>query len=276
MANRLNFTRETKIKICKESGFFCNNPFCRRFLWHPDKAGNYIGIVGHIIAASANGPRAHPEFDKHKRYIRSAENGILLCQSCEFMIDHDPSKYTITLLGKWKADAQIFYQSYINKYPIKKLDVEDDYDEIFTSWTKKYEKNHLDLIDKLELLNKRRLEAYQKAKISIPKEQLEDALQQIEVLKNEKETLQQKYNVENQKLKEENQKLKEENQKLTKQFDQYHDELQKVLDRRKEELLQMKEQELTQLKNKNETDMKIKDAYIHNLVTHLTKLSSSI
>lgn len=108
MARRRDeFALRTKEILGKRVGYLCSNPVCRAATVGPKSKNNggvSIGVAAHITAASPGGPRYGPELDKSMR--QSTENGIWLCQSCARLVDADEDKYTISLLQKWKTDAE--------------------------------------------------------------------------------------------------------------------------------------------------------------------------
>lgn len=106
-AVRDNFSKQTVIEIAKGVGWRCSNPDCMR----PTVAANeaqddtlIIADAAHICAASPEGPRYDPTQTPAPR--RAKENGIWLCKVCARLVDLDPAKYTVDVLGKWKRGAQ--------------------------------------------------------------------------------------------------------------------------------------------------------------------------
>ncbi|MFW6046755.1 MAG: hypothetical protein ACOCP4_03085 [Candidatus Woesearchaeota archaeon] len=106
-SNRDDFTKRTKDNIAKRVGYLCSNPKCRRHTVgpseNPDKSTN-LGVAAHITAASANGPRYDSSLSDEERI--SSENGIWLCSYCATLIDRDVDKFPVSLLIKWKVDAE--------------------------------------------------------------------------------------------------------------------------------------------------------------------------
>ena len=84
----------------------CSNPGCRVPTSAPsssDKVNN-IGIAAHICAASPGGPRYDSSMTREER--KSLNNGIWLCSNCSIDIDRDESYYTLSILNKWKSNAE--------------------------------------------------------------------------------------------------------------------------------------------------------------------------
>lgn len=104
---RDDFPTQTKTELAKGVGYRCSNPECRRATVGANAAQDgtiTIGVAAHIRAASPGGPRFDALQTPEAR--RSKENGLWLCQSCSRLVDIDPSKFTVELLGSWKRDAQ--------------------------------------------------------------------------------------------------------------------------------------------------------------------------
>ena len=103
---RDDFTQQTKDYLAKRVAFKCSNPYCRRITCGP--SGNIkvstIGQAAHITAASPGGPRYDSSLTKEQRV--SLENGIWLCNDCAKLIDSNPTKYTVSLLKRWKKQAE--------------------------------------------------------------------------------------------------------------------------------------------------------------------------
>lgn len=117
--NRHDFSKDVKDKIRLRSGYICNNPHCRKFLYHPTRA---LGVVSHIVAASPNGPRASRNHQREKKHISSEANAILLCFNCDRTVDTDPNGYTVDLLTSWKTETETHHQSFLDKmYSISQL-----------------------------------------------------------------------------------------------------------------------------------------------------------
>ena len=104
---RDNFTTETVNSLGKRVGFLCSNPACGKHTSGPHTDPAKVTIIGeaaHITAASIGGPRYDANMTRADR--RSIENGIWLCSSCSDLIDKDPAPYPVSLLKKWKVDAE--------------------------------------------------------------------------------------------------------------------------------------------------------------------------
>jgi hypothetical protein len=63
-----------------------------------------VGVAAHITAASPDGPRYEPTLTSDQR--RHPDNGIWLCQTHGKLVDNDPNAYPVSLLRKWKQDAE--------------------------------------------------------------------------------------------------------------------------------------------------------------------------
>jgi len=116
--SRKEFSPNIKNLIKSSSGYICNNPSCNKFLWMENKT---LAIVGHIIAASPTGPReAKNEDEKH--VIRRETNGILLCPTCERMVDLNIKDFPIDMLVNWKNTMEEkIYKFMTNVYEIEIL-----------------------------------------------------------------------------------------------------------------------------------------------------------
>lgn len=105
-SSRDNF-RAPVIKTLRERvATRCSNPNCRAPTFAPsgeDGVSN-IGIAAHIHAASKGGPRYDGNMTTEQR--KSIKNAIWLCSNCSIKIDRDIDKYPVTLLHKWKAEAE--------------------------------------------------------------------------------------------------------------------------------------------------------------------------
>ena len=104
---RDDFKLEVKRAIGQRVGGLCSNPTCRAATSGPQddpaKPVN-IGVAAHISAASSGGPRFDPSLTPEER--ASATNGIWLCQSCAKLVDNDENRFTASLLGQWKVQAE--------------------------------------------------------------------------------------------------------------------------------------------------------------------------
>ena len=104
---RDDFTERTKELLAKRTGYRCSNPDCKK----PTVGSNTnkekstsIGVAAHITAASPGGPRYNSSLTVDQR--SDMDNGIWLCQSCSTLIDKDPDKFTVSLLNKWRTEAE--------------------------------------------------------------------------------------------------------------------------------------------------------------------------
>ncbi|PTT91704.1 hypothetical protein DBR42_03355, partial [Pelomonas sp. HMWF004] len=104
---REDFSATVKDSLSRRVNLCCSNPGCGKFTagphTDPARALN-IGVAAHITAAAPGGPRYDITLTKTERV--SFENGIWLCQNCGKLIDNDPAQFTVTLLRRWKAQAE--------------------------------------------------------------------------------------------------------------------------------------------------------------------------
>ena len=86
------------------SGNRCAAPRCKNGLVVDQSdegdARAVVGFVAHIIASSARGPRADPNFPLDQ--LDAEPNLLLLCGSCHSKVDNQPLKYSPDTLRKWK------------------------------------------------------------------------------------------------------------------------------------------------------------------------------
>ena len=102
----------------KRAFFICSNPDCRAFTIAPsteDKAKFiYTGIVSHITAASAGGPRYDVARTPEQRCC--IDNGIYLCATCSIMIDKNGGiDFSPDQLREWKQEHDIWVKGNLNK-----------------------------------------------------------------------------------------------------------------------------------------------------------------
>ena len=104
---RDDFSADTKDILSRRAGARCSNPGCRKLTSGPaqelSKAIN-IGVAAHIKAASPGGPRFDRSLSKIGR--SSIDNGVWLCQSCAKLVDSDPNRFSVSLLNRWKKQAE--------------------------------------------------------------------------------------------------------------------------------------------------------------------------
>lgn len=110
MAQSYNPARNIKQNTIKRlyglSGNVCANPDCHHKLSNGE---NHFSEIAHICAAKPNGPRYVPNMTDEER--RSIDNLILLCDSCNKLVDSDEKKYSISLLKEWKKKHEDFVSS---------------------------------------------------------------------------------------------------------------------------------------------------------------------
>ncbi len=104
---RDNFTRVTIDIMAKRVAYLCSNPGCRI----PTIGSNtdsfkatITGVAAHITAAAPGGPRFDPSLSDDER--SSIENGIWLCSNCATLIDKDADRFPVSMLKKWKEEAE--------------------------------------------------------------------------------------------------------------------------------------------------------------------------
>jgi hypothetical protein len=110
------FSALVKKALADRAGHLCSNPGCRALTSgpqdDPSKAVN-LGVAAHITAASAGGPRYNPDLLPEERC--SPSNGIWLCQNCAKLVDNDAIRFPVTMLNKWKAEAEADTRSRLGK-----------------------------------------------------------------------------------------------------------------------------------------------------------------
>lgn len=102
-----DFPSSTKLILAKRVVFLCSRASCRRPTSGPhtdDAKATLIGEAAHITAAAPGGPRFDPSLTSEER--RDADNGIWLCAACATEVDKDPDRFPVSLLRKWKLDAE--------------------------------------------------------------------------------------------------------------------------------------------------------------------------
>jgi len=110
MAQTYNKARNISLNTTKRlyglSGNVCANPSCRKKLITEN---NQIGEIAHICAASPDGPRYDPNMTDDER--RSIDNLLLLCETCNNLVDHNEKDYPVSLLKQWKNNHEGFVSS---------------------------------------------------------------------------------------------------------------------------------------------------------------------
>lgn len=101
-----NITWNTVKRLYGLSGNVCANPNCRKPLITEN---NHIGEIAHICAASPDGPRYDPNMTDDER--RSIDNLLLLCESCNKLVDNNAEEYPVSELKKWKNNHEGFVSS---------------------------------------------------------------------------------------------------------------------------------------------------------------------
>lgn len=101
-----NISQNTIKRLYGLSGNVCANPKCRNPLVTED---NQIGEIAHICAASPDGPRYDRNMTDDER--RSIDNLILLCETCNKLVDSNEKDYPVSLLKEWKNNHEGFVSS---------------------------------------------------------------------------------------------------------------------------------------------------------------------
>ena len=105
---RDNFSAPTRAILAARSGHRCSFPGCDQATEGPSNEGSdataSIGEACHITAASPGGRRYDPNMTSEERL--SAENGIWMCRTHGALIDRDDIAYTVSVIHKWKQDAE--------------------------------------------------------------------------------------------------------------------------------------------------------------------------
>ena len=100
---------ESVVKVLGEQvALVCSNPRCRVSTSGPGKDSEHstkIGQGAHIYGAAKDGPRPAPP-GMTPDEVKSARNGIYLCQACHKTVDDDEARYTVAVLRRWKAEAE--------------------------------------------------------------------------------------------------------------------------------------------------------------------------
>lgn len=143
---RENFTPATKAKIAREAMYICSCPDCYRFTSYNTTQGEARSIAegAHILPASVNGPRADNKTDS--TFLRSAENGIWLCNICHEKVDNDPEFYSEAKLKEWKSNHFDLLRRLVGK------DIEAALLEL-----KNEKRHHQDVRDFLSFMDDRRV-----------------------------------------------------------------------------------------------------------------------
>jgi len=102
-----DFSEGTIDVLAKLVGYLCSRASCRRLTvgaHSSDSKATLVGVAAHVCAASPGGPRYDSSMTDEDR--RSPENGIWLCPNCATEVDKDPARFRVSLLRKWKDDAE--------------------------------------------------------------------------------------------------------------------------------------------------------------------------
>jgi Domain of unknown function (DUF4263) len=92
----------TKKVVFTKSGYRCAFPGCNAPL--TTKSGTFFGVIAHIVAFYAGGPRYDPNVPNHGI---TEENLIVLCPTCHALIDSEPANYHVDWLRNAKAAHEL-------------------------------------------------------------------------------------------------------------------------------------------------------------------------
>lgn len=110
---RDNFLKSTTRILAERVGYRCSNPNCRAYTVGPNEKedkSTSVGEAAHICAAAVGGPRYEESMTSVQR--SDISNGLWLCSNCSDLIDKDYGNYSVPLLKKWKAEAELeMYQN---------------------------------------------------------------------------------------------------------------------------------------------------------------------
>ncbi len=98
---RIRLVTETKRRLWSESGGYCQNPSCTRYLFADGSEVDFAEMA-HIIPASANGPRDVSVTDVPKEERAHHSNIVVLCAICHTVADKDPGTHPAELMHQWK------------------------------------------------------------------------------------------------------------------------------------------------------------------------------
>ena len=99
--SRVALSNEDERRLWSESGGYCQNRACGRYLFADGSAVDFAEMA-HIIPASTGGPRDVPaeEFPASER--AQHDNIVVLCATCHTIVDKDPASYPARLMREWK------------------------------------------------------------------------------------------------------------------------------------------------------------------------------
>ena len=102
---RITLSTNTKRRLWSDSGGYCANPKCARWLFD-DEAGVDFAEMAHVVAASTGGPRDVSVETMSSPDRADHPNLVVLCASCHTVVDKAPATYTAQILLGWKAQRQ--------------------------------------------------------------------------------------------------------------------------------------------------------------------------
>jgi hypothetical protein len=93
--------RNTTLRLFADSGGYCQRPECAGHLFVDTGTKTiFFAEMAHIIAASANGPRADARVTQSDK--GSYDNLILLCANCHTTVDKAPVDFADDIIREWK------------------------------------------------------------------------------------------------------------------------------------------------------------------------------
>jgi hypothetical protein len=98
---RVELSTQTKRRLWSESGGYCQNPSCARYLF-ADGCDIDFAEMAHVIPASARGPRHAPVDELSEDQRAHPDNIAVLCASCHSTVDKAPDSYPAELIRQWK------------------------------------------------------------------------------------------------------------------------------------------------------------------------------
>ncbi|HEY3514607.1 MAG TPA: hypothetical protein VGL36_35835 [Kribbella sp.] len=102
---RLPLSTPTKRRLWSESGGYCQNPACGKFLFEGDADIDFAEMA-HIVAATSGGPRDLKATELSEEMRAHHTNVAVLCANCHTVVDKDPDSHPISTMHEWKARHQ--------------------------------------------------------------------------------------------------------------------------------------------------------------------------
>lgn len=104
---RDEFTATVRRTSAERVGLRCSNPKCMAPTSGPQldpQSSVNVGVAAHITAAAPGGPRYDATLTPEQR--AAIDNAIWLCQTCSRLVDIDPGRFGVGVLGEWKRLAE--------------------------------------------------------------------------------------------------------------------------------------------------------------------------